>query len=169
MVGLALDGEALVGVNYDPMCNEMFHAERGKGAFLNDDPIHVSDRPNLSKSVVGFDLSYAGGDGASNGLQVIQAMLNDVGSTRIMGSAALGISYAAAGRYSIYFNHRLEPWDQVAGLLLIEEAGGVVTDRAGSRAGLFSDGIIASSAGLHAEFMRRTEGMAWRNPTHRTV
>jgi myo-inositol-1(or 4)-monophosphatase len=84
-VGLALDGEALVGVNYDPMCNEMFHAERGKGAFLNDDLIHVSDRPNLSKSVVGFDLSYAGGDGASNGLQVIQAMLNDVGSTRTWG------------------------------------------------------------------------------------
>ena len=116
VVGLALDGEALVGVNHDPMCNEMFHAERGKGAFLNDDPIHVSDRPNLSKSVVGFDLSYAGGDGASNGLQVIQAMLNDVGSTPIMGSAALGISYAAAGRYDIYFDHRLEPWDQVAGL-----------------------------------------------------
>ncbi len=54
-------------------------------------------------------------------------------------------------------------------MLLIEEAGGVVTDRAGSRAGLFSDGIIASSVGLHAEFMRRTEGMTWRNPTHRTV
>ena len=133
---------------------------------MNDDPIHVSDRPNLSKSVVGFDLSYAGDDGASNGLQVIQAMLNDVGSTRIMGSAALGISYAAAGRYSIYFNHRLEPWDQVAGLLLIEEAGGVVTDRAGSRSGLFSDGIIASSAGFHAEFMRRTG--AWRGAIQRT-
>jgi len=114
VVRLALDGEALVGVNYDPICNEMFHSERGKVVFLNDDPTHVSDRPNLSKSVVGFDLSYAGDDGASNRLQVIQAMLNDVGSTRIMGSAALGISYAAAGRYSIYFNHRLEPWDRQA-------------------------------------------------------
>ena len=97
-------------MNYDPMCNETFHAKRGKGAFLNDNPIRVSDRPNLSKSVVGFDLSHAGDDGASNGLQVIQAMLNDVGSTRIIGSAALGISNAAAGRHGIYFNHRLEPW-----------------------------------------------------------
>ena len=167
VVGLALDGEPLVGVNYDPMCNEMFHAERGKGAFLNDDRIHVSDKPSLSESVVGFDLSFAGDDGASNGLQIIQSFLSGIRTARIMGSSALGISYAAAGRYDIYFNHRLEPWDQVAGMLLVEEAGGIVTDRTGKRAGLYSDGIIASSAGLHAEFMRRTEGMAWRNPTHR--
>ena len=155
-------------MNYDPMCNETFHAKRGKGAFLNDNPIRVSDRPNLSKSVVGFDLSHAGDDGASNGLQVIQAMLNDVGSTWIMGSAALRISYAVAGRYDIYFNHGLEPWDQVAGLLLIEEDGGAVTDRTGSRAGLFSDGIITSSAGLHrVHASQRGHGMAQSNAPHR--
>jgi myo-inositol-1(or 4)-monophosphatase len=168
VVGLALDGEALVGVNYDPMCNEMFHAERGKGAFLNDDPIHVSDRPNLSKSVVGFDLSYAGGDGASNGLQVIQAMLNDVGSTRTWGRRRWEYPTPPLGGTTYTSTTDWNPGTRWR-LLLIEEAGGVVTDRAGNRAGLFSDGIIASSAGLHAEFMRRTEGMAWRNPTHRTV
>ena len=135
---------------------------------MNDNPIRVSDRPNLSKSVVGFDLSHAGDDGASNGLQVIQAMLNDVGSTWIMGSAALRISYAVAGRYDTYFNHGLEPWDQVAGLLLIEEDGGAVTDRTGSRAGLFSDGIITSSAGLHrVHASQRGHGMAQSNAPHR--
>ena len=83
-----------------------------------------------------------------------------------MGSSALGISYAAAGRYDLYFHHQLEPWDQVAGLLLVEEAGGIITDRTGRRAGLHSDGLVASNRTLHAEFMRKTEGLAWRTPTH---
>ena len=86
-------------------------------------------------------------------------------TARIMGSAALGLSYAAVGRTDLYFHHRLEPWDQVAGLLLVKEAGGVVTDRTGRRAGLYSDGIVASSRALHSEFMLRTDGMAWRKPT----
>jgi myo-inositol-1(or 4)-monophosphatase len=169
VVGLALDGEVLAGVTYDPMRDEMFHAERGKGAYMNDAPIHVSDRSTLSESVVACDLSYTGDDGASNGLQIFQSLVSDIGAPRVMGSAALGLAYAAVGRFDFYFCHLLKPWDQVAGLLLVEEAGGVVTDRSGNRAGLNSDGIIASSAGLHAEFMRRTDGMAWRKPTHRTV
>jgi myo-inositol-1(or 4)-monophosphatase len=84
-----------------------------------------------------------------------------------MGSAALGTSYAAVGRADLYFNHGLEPWDQVAGLPLAEEAGGRVTDRTGARAGLLSDGIIVSSPAPQADFMRRTDGMAWRERTHR--
>ncbi len=86
-------------------------------------------------------------------------------TSRTMGSSALEISYAAAGRYDLYFHHQLEPWDQVAGLLLIEEAGGIITDRTGRRAGLHSDGLVASNATLHAEFMRKTEGLAWRTTT----
>ena len=90
-------------------------------------------------------------------------------TARIMGSAALGLSYAATGRTDLYFHHQLEPWDQVAGILLAEEAGGVVTDRTGRRAGLYSDGIVVSNRVLHSEFMRRTEGMAWRQPTTAVV
>ena len=86
-----------------------------------------------------------------------------------MGSAALGLSYAATGRTDLYFHHQLEPWDQVAGLLLVEEAGGVVTDRTGRRAGLYSDGIVASNRALQSEFMRRTDGMAWRASTRAAV
>ena len=169
VVGLALDGEALVGVNYDPMRKEMFHAERGGGAFLNGEPIRVSDKSSLGEAIVGMDISYAGDDGAANGLEVLRSLVGGVRSVRVMGSSALGISYAAAGRVDLYFNHRLEPWDQVAGLLLVEEAGGRITDRTGARADLLSDGLIASSTALHADFMRRTDGMAWRSPTHRPV
>ncbi len=166
VVGLALDGEVLVGINYDPMRQEMFLAEKGRGAFLNDTRIRVSSKSRIEDCLVGLDLSYYD-EGAANTLEVIRALWPGVQTARIMGSAALGISYAAAGRTDLYFHHHLEPWDQVAGILLMEEAGGVVTDRKGKRAGLHSDGTIASNPALHAEFMRKTEGLAWRMPTHR--
>ena len=168
VVGLALDGEVLVGVNYDPMRKEMFHAEKGHGAFLNDEPIRVSEKTSIDECLLGMDLSY-NNQGAANGLGVILSIWPGMQTARIMGSAALGISYAAAGRTDLYFHHRLEPWDQIAGLLLVREAGGVVTDRTGGRAGLYSDGVVASSSVLHADFMRRTDGLPWRAPTHKVV
>ena len=115
-----------------------------------------------------MDMSY-NNEGAANGLDVVRDIWPDMQTARIIGSAAMGISYAAAGLTDLYFHHQLEPWDQVAGLLLVEEAGGVITDRTGKRAGLYSDGLVASNAGLHTEFMRRTDGMAWRRPTHELV
>ena len=166
VVGLALDGEVLVGVNYDPMRREVFHAERGRGAYLNNDPLHVSTRASIEDGILGMDLSY-NNEGALNGLDAIRSLWPGMQTARIMGSSALGISYAAAGRTDLYFHHQLEPWDQVAGLLLVEEAGGVITDRSGKRAGLYSDGLIASSVTLHAEFLRKTEGFEWRRPTQR--
>jgi myo-inositol-1(or 4)-monophosphatase len=165
VVGLALDGEVLVGINYDPARNDMFEAEKGQGAFLNGERMSVSDKTAIEDSIVGMDLSY-NNEGAINGLDVIGSIWPGMQTARIMGSSAMGISYAAAGLTDLYFHHQLEPWDQVAGLLLVEEAGGIITDRTGKRAGLYSDGLIASNATLHAEFMRKTEGMAWRRPTH---
>ena len=164
VVGLAFDGEALVGVNYDPVRNDVFEAERGKGAFLNGKPISVSEKSRIEDCILGMDLSYDN-VGAVNGLEVVRSIWPGMQTARIMGSSALGISYAAAGRIDLYFHHQLAPWDQVAGVLLVEEAGGIITDRTGNRAGLHSDGLIASNPTLHAEFMRITEGMAWRQPT----
>ena len=142
----------------------MFDAELGGGAFLNGQPITVSKKPEMPDAIVGTDLSYDG-DGAANGLDVIRGMWPGFQALRVMGSAALGIAYTAAGRHDLYFHHRLEPWDQVAGILLVREAGGVVTDRNGDRAGLDSDGLIASNAALHEEFLRLTDGTAWREPS----
>ncbi len=168
VIGMALDGEVLVGVNYDPVRGDLFEAERGSGAFLNGQRVTVSERKELAESIIGTDLSY-NNQGAANGLEVVREIWPGMQTARIMGSAALGLSYAAAGRTDLYFHHQLEPWDQVAGLLLVEEAGGVVTDRTGRRAGLYSDGIVASSRALHSEFMRRTDGMAWRESTRAVV
>ncbi len=164
VIGLALNGRELVGVNYDPARGEMFEAELGGGAFLNGRPISVSPKSSMAEAIVGTDLSYDGG-GAANGLDVIRSTWPGFQTARVMGSAALGIAYTAAGRHDLYFHHRLEPWDQVAGILLVREAGGVVTDRNGKPAGLRSDGLIASNAALHEEFLKLTCGMAWREPT----
>ena len=164
VVGLALDGEVLVGVNYDPERDDLFEAERGNGAYLNGKRIHVSEKAALKDCIIGFDVPYSD-VGARFELDMLaQAVWPNMGTVRTIGSSALGISYAAAGRTDIYFQHRLSPWDQVAGILLVEEAGGVVTDRNGNRGTLYSDGIIASSVRLHEEFLRLTEGTDWRCP-----
>ena len=168
VIGLALDGEVVVGVNYDPLLKEMFYAERGEGAFLNGKPLTVSEKTTFGECALAADISY-GGVGTLYSLDVIKKLWPDLWSVRILGSSALGLSYAAAGRVDLYFHHRLSPWDQVAGMLLVEEAGGVVTDRSGRRANLYSDGIVASNAALNAEFLRKTEGMDWRMPTERAV
>ena len=168
VIGLALDGEVVVGVNYDPLLKEMFYAERGKGAFLNGEPIRVSEKTTFGECMLAADISY-GGEGTLYSLDVIKKLWPELWGVRILGSSALGLSYAAAGRVDLYFHHRLSPWDQVAGMLLVEEAGGIVTDRSGKRAGLFSDGIVASNRALNAEFLRKTEGMDWRIPTQRSV
>ena len=83
-------------------------------------------------------------------------------TARIFGSAALGLAYLAAGRLHVFFHHKLEPWDQASGLLIVEEAGGMITDRRGQRAGLESDGIIAASPNAHAEFTELIKQSAWR-------
>ena len=164
VVGLALDGEVLVGANYDPERDDLFEAERGNGAYLNGKRIHVSERTELAGCIIGFDLPYSD-VGAQYELDMLaQAIWPNMGTVRALGSSALGISYAAAGRTDLYFQHRLSPWDMVAGILTVEEAGGVITDRNGNRATLYSDGIIASNASLHEEFLRLTEGTNWRLP-----
>ena len=162
VVALAKDGEVVVGVNYDPLNGEMFHAAVGRGAYLNDDQIKVSKRNNLDGAVLGMDPAYGTDCGTTDSLQVIRKMWPRLGTVRIMGSSALGISYVAAGRTDIYFHHRLQPYDQAAGLILIEEAGGVITDRTGKRANLQSDGLIVSSSPIHQDFMQSTKTMRWR-------
>lgn len=168
VIGLAVDGEPVIGVNYDPMRDEMFYSEKGNGAFLNKKKIHVSAKDSLADSIIGMDLSY-NDEGAANGMNVLSTIWPGMQTARVMGSAALGISYVAAGRTDLYFHHQLEPWDQVAGLLLVEEAGGVITGRTGLRAGLLSDGLVAGNRTLHSEFMKTTEGLPWRQQTKNII
>lgn len=161
VVALAYDGEVVLGITYDPLRKELFFAEKGKGAFLNNKSIRVSSRERLGQCLLGFDMGYVDSQ-AAEALKMAQALWPGMQSIRVMGSAALGLAYAAAGRVDIYIHHNLAPWDLASGLLLVQEAGGVVTDRNGNAPTLSSSGLVASNAALHRDFMRATEGMGWR-------
>ena len=160
VVGLAIDGEPVLGINYDPIRKEMFWGVKGKGAFLGQDKILVSTKNSLDSCLIGFDLSYSD-NGALNSLKVIENIWPDMQTARIMGSSALGISYVAAGRLDLYFHHKLSPWDIAAGILLVNEASGVISDRHGKSADLYSNGIIASNSILHKKFLERTANLDW--------
>ena len=161
VIALAYCGEVQIGITHDPLRSETFHAVRNMGAFLNGKRIWVSDEEHLADGILGLDLSYDD-QGGANSLEIIKSIWPGMQTARIFGSAALGLSYLAAGRLHVFFHHKLEPWDQASGLLIVEEAGGLVTDRAGNRARLESDGIIAASPHAHAEFMELTKQSAWR-------
>ena len=163
VIGLAKDGEVLVGVNYDPFLNEMFHAEKGRGAFMNDRKLNVSKKKDLGEIIIATDKSRSYEEKCHT-LELVKFACQRSCAIRIMGSSALALSYVAAGRYDLYFHSGLSPWDQVAGILLVEEAGGTVTDRTGGKVRLKSNGIIAANRPLSRAFMNETEGMQWRCP-----
>ena len=159
-IALADGPQVLLGATHDPMSGEVFHAVKGQGAFLDGNPISVTRRDSVAEGLLGFDIG--GMDSrAMYALKMIQALWPGMQSVRILGSATLGLAYAAAGRLDIYFHHTLSPWDVAAGLLLLHEAGGQAVDRHGGAAGLQSTGLVASSPRLLAEFLRLTQGQEW--------
>lgn len=161
VVALARGSDMVVGVTYDPIKEETFSAEFGKGAFLNGETISVSSREQIPNCVLGFDLGYVD-QKAATALDMIRELWPGFQTMRLMGSSALGMAYAAAGRLDLYFHHSLSPWDSASGLLLAREAGGNVVDRQGQDADLFTPSVIVSSQQLIDRFMEATDGMEWR-------
>lgn len=153
-VALAYRGEVIVGVVYDPCRDELFVAEKGKGAYLKGKPMHVSGETRLLDSLVasGFpaDRDYA----LPINMDGVRALAPKVRNVRIAGSAALHMAYVAAGRLSGFWEIGLNAWDMAAGTLLIQEAGGRVTDTAGQPYQLAVRNVIASNGGIHDELQR---------------
>ncbi|MFN6965104.1 MAG: inositol monophosphatase family protein [Pyrinomonadaceae bacterium] len=154
-VTLALehDGEVVIGVTYDPTRNELFTAERGQGASLNFKPIHVSTTPKLSESLVvtGFPYDFKSRENFARHLT--EFMLGSRGVRRD-GSAAIDMAYVACGRFDGFWEEGLNPWDVAAGVLMIEEAGGRVSNYDGSRLSIYKPPICASNGLIHDEMIR---------------
>lgn len=129
-VGLLRDGEKYIGVVYNPYLDEMFVAQRAKGAFLNGKPIHVSRKP-LSEGIVLFGTSPYYETLSKKSFQLAYAYFRRALDVRRSGSAALDLCAVAAGRAELFFELRLSPWDYAAGALIVEEAGGVVVTMEG--------------------------------------
>ena len=157
-LALAHGPDVLLGVTYDPIREELFHAVKGEGAFLNGSPLSVSERNSVAESVLGFDLGALDAK-ALYAFKLAQRLWPDLQAVRVMGSAALGLAYAAAGRLDIYFHHTIAPWDIAAGILLVQEAGGELRDHLGGPATLESTGLFASSPRLLEELLRLAEGL----------
>lgn len=148
-------GKVLAGVVYDPTRNELFTAERGKGAWLNGKPISVSGNKTLSESMIATGFYYDRGDLLDNTIRAVYRLFkSNIQCIRRMGSAALDLSYVACGRFDAYFEYMLSPWDFAAGTLILEEAGGVWTDREGCESGLQSKGILCSNGLIQENFLK---------------
>ncbi|MDD5093635.1 MAG: inositol monophosphatase family protein [Dehalococcoidia bacterium] len=141
-IALAYRDVPVVGVVYDPLRNEMFRAEKGKGAFLNDSAISVKREQDLKMKIIGLDLGYDDAKTKELLSKVLSLWSADT-TFRITGSSALGLTYVACGRLSVYFHRSLYPWDMAAAMLLIREAGGIATDWQGNPSSVWDGHIFA--------------------------
>ncbi|GBD23012.1 Inositol-1-monophosphatase [bacterium HR29] len=153
-LGLWCDGEPLAGVTVQPATRETFTAAAGRGACWNRRPCGVSGIDRLDRAVTALDLGYDERRGAAQ-LELARRFWGQVETVRISGSAALGLAYVAAGKWDLFVHRNMQPWDLAAGILLVREAGGVVTDGGGRAARLDSEFIVAGTPAVHAEFFAR--------------
>jgi len=153
-VTLALEheGEIVIGVTYDPTRNELFTAEKGQGASLNFKPVHVSSTPKMSESllVTGFPYDFKDRNDFARHLT---AFLLGARGVRRDGSAAIDMAYVACGRFDGFWEEGLNPWDVAAGVLMVNEAGGKVTNYDGTPLSIYKPPICASNNAIHAEML----------------
>ncbi len=153
-IGLERDGVIVAGVIYNPANEELFTAERGKGAFMNDQRLRVAARRRMSEAVVACGLPHFGrGDLRLFGKE-FSAVQEQVAGLRRFGAAALDLAWVAAGRFDAYWERDLSPWDMAAGILMVREAGGYATDLDGGDAIFAKKQIVAGNEFLHAELIR---------------
>lgn len=142
-------GTIMVGVVFDPLRNELFVAEKGKGAFLNESSLQVSRTNQLSNSLLATGFPYDIRVNPDNNLNHFNALATKARAIRRAGSAALDLSYLAAGRFDGFWELRLRPWDTAAGTLIVTEAGGVVSELDGQAHHLDSPTLAASNGLIH--------------------
>jgi len=154
-VTLALehDGEIVIGVTYDPTRGELFAAEKGKGATLNNKPIRVSETEKLGDALIVTGFPYNFKEKENFARHLTDFLLHSRGVRRD-GSAAIDMAYVACGRFDGFWEEGLNPWDVAAGLLLIEEAGGQVSYYTGEKYNIYSPPIVASNGLIHGEMLR---------------
>ena len=152
-IALEREGTIVAGVVYNPANDELFTAERGKGAFLNDKRLRVAARKRLADAVVACALPHPSrGDGALTRSEHIAAQ-EKVAGLRRFGAAALDLAWVAAGRLDAYWERDLSPWDMAAGIALVREAGGFITDLDGGEDMIKTGGILAGNDDIHRELL----------------
>ena len=161
-VAAEVGGKLEAGVIYDPLRDELFWAERGRGAYLNDRRLRVSARRRMQDALVGTGGPlHAPGAGGYN--ETLGRLIAAAASYRRSGSAALDLAYVAAGRFDGYWSVGLSPWDIAAGIVLIREAGGLVSEADGRALTLSSSTLLAANERLHGQFIDIVKNRAKSN------
>jgi myo-inositol-1(or 4)-monophosphatase len=153
-IGLERDGELVAGVVYQPLGDEMFHAEKGAGSFVNEHRLRVASRRKLDDTVITSGIPHRGRGDHKVYLRELEAVMAVTAGVRRFGSAALDLAYVAAGRCDGYWEAGLKPWDVAAGIVLVREAGGYVSDFDGGAKVLESGDVVASNDHLHQPLLK---------------
>jgi myo-inositol-1(or 4)-monophosphatase len=152
-IGLEREGVIVAGVIYNPAIEELFTAERGKGAFLNDKRMRVASRRRMAEAVVACGLPHLGRGDLALFRREFAAVQSQVAGLRRFGAAALDLAWVAAGRFDAFWEHDLSPWDMAAGILMVREAGGFVTDCDGDDAMFAKNHVAVGNEFLHRELI----------------
>jgi myo-inositol-1(or 4)-monophosphatase len=153
-IGLSREDTIIAGVIYNPANDELYIAERGKGAFLNDQRLRVAGRRKLHECVVACGLPHIGRGGHDVALKEMEALQDKVAGFRRFGAASLDMAYVASGRLDGYWERNLQPWDIAAGQIIVRESGGIVTGIEGHDNALTSKNVLCGNEFVHAELVK---------------
>jgi myo-inositol-1(or 4)-monophosphatase len=153
-IALERDGVIVAGLVYNPITEELFIAEKGKGAFLNDRRMRVAARRNLGEALIGCPLPHLGRGSVSQNHEELTKIQPHVAGLRRSGATALDLAYVAAGRFDGCWDRDIHAWDLAAGLILVREAGGFVTDLDGRDDMLVKGDVVAGNETIHGELLR---------------
>lgn len=152
-IALARDGEVIAGVTHVPMLGETFHAETGGGAWLNDTRIAVSGRSAMHSAVLAVGIPHAAKPRHDQFLAEMERLTCRVAGIRRLGAGAIDMAWVACGRMDAYWEQDISAWDMAAGVVLVREAGGIVTDALGAKLDLMGGTVLAATAAVHGELI----------------
>jgi len=152
-IGLERDGEIIAGVIYEPVHDELYHSEKGGGTFLNDRRLRVSARRKLDEALFATGIPFKGRDGHAEFLATAPKVMANSAGLRRFGAASLDMAYVAAGRYEGYWETGIKPWDIAAGIIMVREAGGYVSDIAGGQQMMTTGSVVAANDQMHKQLL----------------
>jgi myo-inositol-1(or 4)-monophosphatase len=161
-IGLEREGQMVAGVIFNPITDELYTAEKGKGAFLNDRRLRVAARTTLADCVVATGIPHRGRDNHPRFLREAERVLKEVAGMRRTGAAALDLAWTAAGRFDGYWEYGIKPWDMAAGIVLLREAGGFVSDTDGGTDMMGTGNIIAGNDKIRKLLLAQIESVRGR-------
>lgn len=168
-IALSYKDTLLLGAVYNPMMNELFFAEKGRGATLNDMPIKVSQKTEFRKACLVTGFPYKWPETKEHPIKVFERFILQGLPVRRLGSAAIDLCWVACGRFDGFWEYNLSPWDVAAGYLIVEEAGGKVTDFEGRPYNIYDKQTLATNGKIHEEMLFQIRNKGEENPAGQVI